>query len=117
MNERFERTTNDGYFSEQTAERLPSESQRRAELHAELKRINAKREFLQQELNGYLNSKELDELFSAEILDLNDARVKRCIDVMNEMDDLGYSAAMLRRTITRLDAGETLADIYRNIFG
>lgn len=116
MNERTERITAEQYFSSETAALLPSESRRRSLLFAELQEKNRMRENLQKKLDDFMETPLCDELFSGDI-DLNDEQTRHWLNVMDEIDRLKADAAHLRRTITRLDCGETIADIYRNIFG
>ena len=107
---------NEQYFSRETIELLPSEQLRRAELSAELKRVNERRRNLQAEFDRFIMSDLCEQLFGGEI-NMNDEQTKYFINLMDEIDNLSFSAASLRRDITRLDAGETLADIYKSIFG
>lgn len=107
---------NDGYFSKETAERLPSESRRRELLCQEVRELKAERAKFQKELDEYLRSPEYEEYLRTST-DLSDERVLHGVHLMDKIDELGCSIAWRNRDIERLDAGETLADIYRSIFG
>lgn len=101
---------NDGYFSKETAERLPSESRRRELLCQEVMELKAERAKFQKELDDFINSVEYGVEPTAE-------QIAEYCRITDEIDELGCSIAWRNRDIERLDAGETLADIYRSIFG
>jgi len=97
-----------GYFSRETAERLPGESERRRQLVAERAELSKKRERLQREFDAFIS--DMDGV-------PNDEQIKQGISMMDEMEKLGSNICWLSNSIDRLDAGETLADIYKQIFG
>lgn len=97
------------YFGKETAERLPSESQRRQLLCAEVSRLRKVRDEIQKEIDDFIDSAQFDELF--------DEKFEYYCKRMNDLDDVKFSIARTRDTISRLDAGETLVDIYKSIFG
>lgn len=111
MNER----TMNGYFSKETAERLPNESRRRELLCQEVRELKAERAKFQKELDEYLDSPEWMEYIRTSD-DLNDERVLYGVSLMEKIDEIGADIAMKNHSIERLDAGETLADIYKSIF-
>lgn len=110
-----ERTTND-FLSKETAEMLPSESRRRELLLSEISDYRRELSRATKELNEFLNSPLCSELFN-DHTDLNDEQVMYYLALYNKVDELKSEINSRRRTIERLDAGETLADIYKSIFG
>ena len=114
-NDMNERTMN-GYFSKETAERLPNESRRRELLCQEVRELKAERAKFQKELDEYLDSPEWMEYLRTSD-DLNDERVLYGVSLMDKIDEIGADIARKNHSIERLDEGETLADIYKSIFG
>jgi len=105
-----EHLTNEQYFSKETAERLPSESRRRQLMVAELKELKQRKSELQKELDDFINSVEYGVEPTAE-------QIAEYCRITDKMDSVSTSICFLKMDIERLDAGETLADIYRSTFG
>lgn len=103
---------NGQYFSVETAALLPSESTRRSLLCQELRELKEEKAKFQKELDDLLNSYDFDESD-----ELYDERVKQGIALMDKISRVDSHIAWKKHDINRLDSGETIADIYKSIFG